>query len=96
MKTLALYPEAIIDLENIFAYGLDKFGYAQAEHFLNKIEASLALLCEFEIGNACDEVLPQLYRHVISPYTIFFFRSVTSVEVVRILHGSQDVASQFK
>lgn len=94
-KQLFIRPQAEIDLENIFYYGLSHFGQQKAAAFFERIKTNLDHLCLFEIGSACFEIYPNLYRHIVGNYVIFFFRSSHTIEIVRILHSSQDTQTQF-
>ncbi|HHF3830774.1 type II toxin-antitoxin system RelE/ParE family toxin [Haemophilus influenzae] len=83
------------DLQLIFDYGVERFGQIQAALFLDKFYDAFSLLCEFDVGVACFDIQPNLYRYVVQGYVIFFERTSSALNVLRVLHGSQDVEKQF-
>lgn len=94
-RLLKIRPLAQEDLEAIFYYGLQSFGEKQTDVFMERLEKNLTHLCSFDIGTPCFDVLPNLFHYSVDKYTIFFFRSDNEIEIVRILHSSQDIMSKF-
>lgn len=94
-KELFVLPQALDDLEAIFAYGVQAFGRDNAIIFLQKFQQSFSVLCQFDLGTSCEDIAPNLFRYVMGHYVIFFTRTSELVKIVRVLHGSQDINKQF-
>ncbi|WP_118785097.1 type II toxin-antitoxin system RelE/ParE family toxin [Haemophilus haemolyticus] len=96
-KQLQVLPAAEEDLEAIFAYGVESFGFDRAFAFLEKFQRAFSLLCEFDLGSVFDDfsIDIELRRYVVEGYVIFFKRTSDFITIVRVLHGSQDVETQF-
>ena len=96
MTKLAIRPQALSDLDDIFDYiaedsldratGLIKKLYGQME----KLAASPG------IGRRRDELLPGLQSFPYGNYLIFYTPIDNGVDVVRVLNGARDIEALFK
>ena len=96
-KTLYILSEiADKDLEDIFDYTFDEFGFDQAEKYLLEIEEIFQNLnANPQIGKKRDEIKQDLYSFPKDNHIIFYRILDNHIRIVRVLHGSQDIPKYF-
>lgn len=96
-KTLYILSEiADKDLEDIFDYTFDEFGFNQAEKYLLEIEEIFQhLIVNPQIGKKRDEIKQGLYSFPKDNHIIFYRILDDHIRVVRVLHGSRDLPKYF-
>lgn len=88
-------PEAEKDLEEIWFYiaqdNLDK-----ADKLLDEIEETSQEIAQFtNMGRNRDELHPGLKSFPVGKYLIFYLPISGGIEIVRVLHGTRDIATFF-
>jgi len=84
------------DLEDIFDYTLDEFGFDQAEKYLLEIEEIFQnLIVNPQIGKKRDEIKQGLYSFPKDNHIIFYRILDNHIRIVRVLHVSRDVPKYF-
>lgn len=84
------------DLEDIFDYTLDEFGFDQAEKYLLEIEEIFQnLIINPQIGKKRDEIKQGLYSFPKDNHIIFYRILDNHIRIVRVLHGSRDIPKYF-
>ena len=84
------------DLEDIFDYTFDEFGFDQAEKYLLEIEEIFQhLIVNPQIGKKRDEIKQGLYSFPKDNHIIFYRILDNHIRIVRVLHGSRDVPKYF-
>ena len=84
------------DLEGIFDYTFDEFGFDQAEKYLLEIEEIFQnLIINPQIEKKRDEIKLGLYSFPKDNHIIFYRILDNHIRVVRVLHGSQDIPKYF-
>ena len=84
------------DLEDIFDYTLDEFGFDQAEKYLLEIEEIFQnLIINPQIGKKRDEIKLGLYSFPKDNHIIFYRILDNHIRIVRVLHGSRDISKYF-
>lgn len=84
------------DLEDIFDYTMDEFGFDQAEKYLLEIENVFQLLIiNPESGKKRDEIKQGLYSFLKDNHIIFYRILDNHIRIVRVLHGSRDIPKYF-
>lgn len=84
------------DLEEIFDYTFDEFGFDQAEKYLLEIEEIFQnLIINPQIGKKRDEIKQGLYSFPKDNHIIFYRISDKHIRIVRVLHGRRDVPKYF-
>ncbi len=90
-KSYRLYPKAIIDLENIFLYGLNEFGLKKVENYIKNMEDAFQNIANNpDCSRKCDHIRSKLMAWNIESHIIFFRKTKTGISVLRILHKSMD------
>ena len=81
------------DLEGIFDYTFDEFGFDQAEKYLLEIEEIFQnLIANPQIGKKRDEIKQGLYSFPKDNHIIFYRILDNHIRIVRVLHGSRDIS----
>lgn len=84
------------DLEDIFDYTVDEFGFDQAEKYLLEIEEIFQnLIINPQIGKKRDEIKQGLYSFPKDNHIIFYRILDNHIRIVRVLHGSRDIPKYF-
>ena len=84
------------DLEDIFDYTLDEFGFDQAEKYLLEIEEIFQnLIINPQIEKKRDEIKLGLYSFPKDNHIIFYRILDNHIRIVRVLHGSRDISKYF-
>ncbi len=94
MPEIALRPKARADLDGIWDYTVQTWGYEQAEHYVRTLSRAFELLVEKpELGRLYDEVYKGLRVYPSGRHLIFYFATDDGIEVVRVLHERMDIPS---
>ena len=84
------------DLAGIWDYTVQTWGEAQARSYTLKIKQTCHALCSDMYPNrSAEDVRPGYRRALVGRHTIFFRSNETEIQIIRILHQSMDVDSQF-
>ena len=84
-------PQAEIDLTLIWDY-IAADSVRAADTLLNRIDAAFDMLAETPFaGRARRELAPNLRSFPVGNYIIFYIPIANSVEIVRVIHGRQDI-----
>lgn len=95
-NTYILSEAADQDLENIFDFTLNQFGFDQAEKYLLEIEDVFKILVLHpESGKARNEIKEGLYSFPKDNHIIFYRIFDKQIQIVRVLHGSRDLPNYF-
>lgn len=94
---LVIAPAAKNDLKDIYQYGLRQWGQSQSESYLSTIKKQLWLLTQQPLmGTERPELLPDTRSLPIESHTLFYRVAVNRVEIIRVLHGRQDLQRHLK
>ena len=95
MPRLLKSPQAEIDLENIWLY-IAQDSPNNADRFLDLIQEKCELIADFpSLGESCAELINGLRSFPVGNYLIFYFPLENGVNIVRVMHGSRDMNTQF-
>lgn len=84
------------DLEDIFDYTIEHFGFEQAEKYLLEIEKIFNdIYLHPKSGKARNEIKKGLYSFPKDNHIIFYRISDKHIYIVRVLHGSRDIPNYF-
>jgi len=84
-----LSPKAEQDLINIFQRGFEQWGAKQAEGYQREIITCFNLLAKNPGMGRKVSIRPQLQRHEIKPYIIFYRKFSYGVRITRILYKNR-------
>lgn len=94
-SAFSLLPAASGDLDAIFEYGLERFGWRQTESYARELGRTFQLLADNAgLGTVRDDIAPGL-RGFVSGAHVIFYRAARANEhgdivIVRILGKSMD------
>jgi toxin ParE1/3/4 len=90
MKQLAFTPLAVSDIDRIWDYSAENWGPDQADRYTDEIrDACLSLASGRKTGRAAD-ALTGYWKYLTGSHVIYFKDRADQLDVIRILHGSQD------
>lgn len=88
--------EAAQDLENIFDFGVYRFGTSQSVKYFNRLMRGLDQIDGSPlIGKSRPELDLKIRVYVVQSHSIFYEILDGSILIVRILHHSRDVERYF-
>ena len=77
------------DLEEIFDYSVEQFGFARAEQYVYDIEQVFkGLAANPKMGRRFDPDVNHYFQYPVESHCIFYAPTVMGVEIFRILHKS--------
>ncbi len=89
MAIYKISPVAERDLVDIYIRGYKEWGEVKADDFQSKLVSSFRTLVENpDIGREVS-IRPQLLRHELNPYTIFYKKFSYGVRIARILYKNR-------
>lgn len=87
MPQISISVEAADDIDEIAAYTMNTWGWRQADHYLDKLEAGFNLLAQNpSIGRSSDSIQAGLRRFEIGKHVVFYLLEPDGIFVVRVLH----------
>lgn len=90
--SLVLSPAAREDLRAIHQYGAHQWGKPRSDEYMNSLKDKLWLLLQQpEIGKARPELSPDVRSVSVTSHVIFYQVQREQLQIIRILHGRQDV-----
>jgi toxin ParE1/3/4 len=95
MNRFRISRQAEQDLEDIWCY-LQQQDKLQADIQISQILNRFPMLFQFpDMGKERDYLLVGLRSFPVQPHIIFYTKTSGSIEIIKILHQSRDVDSQF-
>ena len=92
MNRYLLSPAAQADVEQIWAFSVDRWGRDQAEKYLREIQRGIDRAADNPmIGRVCDEVRSGYRRHPVGSHVLFYRVEGNMIDVVRILHKRMEM-----
>lgn len=89
-KRRILSTRAETDLEDIFVYGVERWGAARTARYLREIDAAFKLLGDWpRIGRLHTDLLVPLRTHLVGSHVVVY-RDEMPVQIVRVVHQSSD------
>lgn len=96
MAKIVKRPRAELDLLDIWGYIADD-SLDRADEFLDRLEGKLQALARNPgLGRRRDELLPGLQSFPLGNYVVFYQVIENGIDVIRVLHGAQDVEDVFR
>jgi toxin ParE1/3/4 len=88
--------EADNDLEKIFDYTFEEFGFNQAVKYLDEIaKVFVKIINTPEMGRIRNEIKKSLYSLPIGSHVVFYTIQSDCIRIVRVLHGAKDLPKSF-
>lgn len=94
MKSLAFSPAAEADLEKIWDYSAENWGPDQADRYTNEIRDACQMAASGEKRGRAVGVRPGYLKISSGSHMVYFHDKGDRLEIIRILHGKQDVEWQ--
>src|SRR5438034_4780198 len=91
-RRLIIPPRADRDLIDIWQFGAERWSPETADKHLNRIKEAAEWLCEWPFsGTPRNQIRPGLHSVVVNPHIIFYRIVSRDIELVRVLHHSQEI-----
>lgn len=92
MARIVRRPRARQDLVFIWRYIADESGEARADRYLRRLNDVISLLAQQPlIGRRRPEIEEGILSFVAESHLIFYIALTDGIELVRVIHGSQDL-----
>jgi toxin ParE1/3/4 len=76
------------DLRDIYLYGVENFGLAQAERYRLELDGCFGMLSEFpRMGRLSDTIRAGLRRHEHGSHVVIYKEQPDHVLIVAVVHG---------
>ena len=102
MKRIERRVQATQDLEDAFSYYLDRVDIGVAERFIDELDQALTHLAQYP-GTGSPRYAQLLQNEQLRfwtlnkfPYAVFYLERADYIEIVRVLHQSQDIPSHLE
>ena len=93
MAEFRLSPKAQNDLEDLFDYTIERWGEAQALHYIDLVAAACSELAAApQQAQGCDHIRLGYRRRGVGQHMIYFRPTSDGIAVIRILHQRMDAA----
>ena len=91
MVRYQIQTEADLDIDEIYADGIETWGLAQARSYLLGLHERFEFLADnSNIGVNSDELAPNLQKFPYGRHVVFFTKTDTGVMIVRVLGEEMD------
>lgn len=91
MRELVISERAEADLREIWLYSFDNWGEAQADRYLDELDAGLRKCgVEPEGGKQREAVRSGYWSSLVRKHVVFYTFTDAEVLIQRVLHGSMD------
>lgn len=95
MAKVRLRPKARTDIEDIWLYGVKRWGLDQADSYLNELNTIFQLISENpQIAKPRHELNPPVRIHPHSSHAIVYEINDGLIDVVRVLHQNMLLSHQ--
>jgi toxin ParE1/3/4 len=97
MKRLPYFfsKKAVVDLEEIWLYTVDKWSVAQADRYYKLIIDEIDYICKNNnTGKSMDEVRKGYRATKVKSHLIFYRVVDNTIEIIRILHERMDIENR--
>lgn len=96
MARVTRRPQAELDILEIWDY-IAEDSIAEADRWMDRLDEKLALWAtQRMMGRARDELAPGIRSFPFGRYAVFYQPIANGIDVVRVLHGSRDIDSNFE
>jgi toxin ParE1/3/4 len=90
MRDYLLTPRARADLDEIWNCTAERWSVAQAERYLREVQRGIKAV-KPGLGRCCDELRAGYYKIPVGSHIVFYRRTQTKIQIVRVLHQSMEV-----
>jgi toxin ParE1/3/4 len=96
MARVTRRPQAELDILEIWDY-IAEDSIVEADRWMDRLDEKLALWAtQRMMGRARDELAPGIRSFPFGRYIVFFQPLADGIDVVRVLHGSRDIDTNFE
>ena len=91
MRLIEFTPKAQRDIEEIWDYSFERFGFEKAEAYLRELQRAAETVAEDpRRGLACDNISSGYRKFPVGSHIVFFRASENRTVIVQILHRRMD------
>ncbi len=84
-----IHEKADSDLEDIFDYSVEQFGFVRAEQYIYDLEKVFRdLAANPKLGRRFDPDINYYFQYPVESHSIFYAPTDTGVDIFRVLHQS--------
>ena len=91
MREIVIRPRAREDLIGIWRYSFDEWGEAQADKYLEELEAGIKQLQQHpHLGKDRDDVRAGYRSLRVNQHIVYYVLTSSSIRIVRVLHTQME------
>jgi toxin ParE1/3/4 len=91
VRRLEFTPKARRDIQGIWDYSCERFGFEKAEAYLRELQRAAETVAEDpRRGLACDNIRSGYRKLSVGSHVLFFRASGSRIVIVRVLHQRMD------
>lgn len=92
MSKYLLSPAAQVDIEEIFDFTYERWGFDQAEDYAHELRRAIERAATNpRIGRSCDEIRLGYRKLSVGSHTLYYRLVDDAIDIVRILHQRMDI-----
>jgi len=96
MKGFILTPRAISDIDEIWEFSFQYWGFQRADMYVDEIRSTFErIAADPKLGKSCDAIRSGYFRYPSGSHVVFYRLAARQVEIVRILHQRMDFEHHF-
>jgi toxin ParE1/3/4 len=92
MSKYTLSSKADKDITEIYQYSYERFGYMQADSYLQGLEDKFRHLADQPfVGRQIDHIRKGYFRYEYESHSIFYKQTENGIIIMRVLHRGRDM-----
>lgn len=97
MPSFSFTQEALVDLDSIVQYTLQKRGKGQANNYVQNLNLLASRLAENPtIGKKRNSLRNELYSVPNASHILFYTETLKGIVIIRVLHKKMDISQHLK
>jgi toxin ParE1/3/4 len=97
MVEIEIRAEASLDIADIYAFSIERFGREVAQDYMDSLDAALIRLVQYpESGSVFEGVKPRLRDLTYRSHRVLYDFDGQTVAIIRILHSAMNVPGRLR
>jgi toxin ParE1/3/4 len=97
MIEIEVRAEASLDIADIYAFSIERFGREVAQDYVDGLDVALLRLVQYpESGQVFEGVKPRLRELIYRSHRVFYDFDGQTIGIVRILHSAMNIPGRLR